>query len=165
MWVFLNNAFLSIVDPGAADRTPTDKLMVRARFKGDIERVFPGAGVVSLRGRDYPYRAMVSRRAVAQKISDEVEAIKYPNFKDSIAHDDSRRHHAYLDVWSAMARRGDTVQGAFADDLREVYGFGRGYSPTTEIYDRYAENARLRENAKAKAKAKPKRQKRLTKGR
>ena len=41
MWIALNDSFLSIV---ATPEDP-DTLVVRARFKGDIEAVFPGADV------------------------------------------------------------------------------------------------------------------------
>ena len=49
MWVFLNNAFLSIVE----HRENQNILLVRARIKGDIERVFPGVMVHKTPEADY----------------------------------------------------------------------------------------------------------------
>ena len=41
MWVQFNNAFLSIVE----NRDNKLELLVRARIKGDIEKIFPEADV------------------------------------------------------------------------------------------------------------------------
>ena len=40
MWIQFNNAFLSIVE----NRDNKLELLVRARIKGDIEKIFPDAG-------------------------------------------------------------------------------------------------------------------------
>ena len=99
MWVFLSGSFLSVVDKG--DKTGTT-VLVRARHKGDIERVFPQAEVIEGGGTDYQYRARIDREAVALRMADEVRGIKYPNFKSTVKEHD--RHDAYLGVWSAMYR-------------------------------------------------------------
>jgi hypothetical protein len=96
MWVFLNDAFLSIV----AHRTKPDTLLVRARLKGDIERTFGQAKVWTDAEADYLYRAEVDRNVVALRLSEAIKGIEYPNFKSSVK--DTDRHDAYLDVWSAM---------------------------------------------------------------
>jgi hypothetical protein len=104
MWIMLNNAFLSIVDPKApysGGKGPvSDKLLVRARIKGDIEAVFPGAKVAETPKRDYRYRAEISRADVANAMAAEVLKLGYGNFKGSVP--DKRRHDAYADVWSVM---------------------------------------------------------------
>lgn len=112
MWIMLNNAFLSIVSPSA--RSPT--LDVRARVKGDIERVFPGAKVICLPNRDYAFRAHLPRNEVAAAIEREVAGIRYPNFKGSTHEND--RHDAYVRCWGAMA------------DFQERRGHGRPYFTT-----------------------------------
>ena len=61
MWIFLNNAFLSIVDKGGDGTT----LLVRARRSGDIERAFPEAKVERTPGNDYRFRARLGREEVA----------------------------------------------------------------------------------------------------
>lgn len=98
MWIFCNDAFLSIVDKA---KTP-GRLVVRARKKGDIERVFPGAKVSTTPDADYLYRAEIERGAVADAIAERVRGINYSNFKGSVP--DRKRHDAYMGVWSVMNR-------------------------------------------------------------
>lgn len=95
MWIFLNNAFLSIV----ADRD-SDNLLVRARIAGDIERTFPGFKVTEGGGSDYRFRAWVDRETVADTLRTQVQSIDYSNFKSSVK--DTDRHDAYFDVWDTM---------------------------------------------------------------
>lgn len=98
MWLCLNNAFLSIVSKDCAD----SELLVRARRKGDIERVFPKAEVRQTIGNDYLFRACVSRADVKKAMAKQVDALSYDNFKDSV--EDNDLHHAYSGVWSTMSR-------------------------------------------------------------
>lgn len=97
MWVFLNDAFLSIV----AHNADPDKLLVRGRFKGDIEAVFPNAVTQETPDRDYRFRAVIDRDTVAATLAERTRSIEYTNFKSSVH--DHARHHIYLDVWSVMA--------------------------------------------------------------
>ncbi|MCP9850776.1 hypothetical protein [Cyanobium sp. Morenito 9A2] len=98
MWIFLNDAFLSVV----ADREDPkgERLLVRARRQGDIERVFPEASVFSVDGADYAFRAWVPRQRVAEAMAARVGEIDYPNFKNAIH--DTAYHDAALSAWSAM---------------------------------------------------------------
>jgi hypothetical protein len=96
MWICLNNAFFSIVQSEQPDR-----LSVRARRKGDLERHFPGHEVLALPGRDYAFRAFIPREVVAHTLSELVQGIAYGNFKGSVSNPDL--HDAYADVWSVMA--------------------------------------------------------------
>lgn len=98
MWIFLNDAFLSIVDKEGDGTT----LLVRAREEGDIERVFPDAKVIHTPHNDYPYRARIDREQVAERIADAVRHIRYGNFKATVREPD--RHDAYLGVWREMVR-------------------------------------------------------------
>ena len=106
MWIYLQNAFLSIIDPdGAYDgsKGPVgDKLLVRGRFKGDIERVFPRAKVTVTPERDYRYRALVSRETVAQAMHRAVMENGAKNFKGSVK--EKWRHDVYQNCWFAMER-------------------------------------------------------------
>jgi hypothetical protein len=104
MWIFINDAFFSIVK----SRT-RGHLLVRARAKGDIERVFGmgsaaqvGAPVEETPEADYRFRVSLPNRRVSSIIEGEVLRIDYTNFKDSIH--DNRYHDACLKVWSAMHR-------------------------------------------------------------
>ena len=94
MWVFAKNGFLSIV------QSPDNKLLVRARVRGDIQRYFPGAKVFRTPDHDYMYRATMNVETVAARIATAVRAIDYDTFKSSIA--DKRRKWAYADVWGRM---------------------------------------------------------------
>jgi hypothetical protein len=98
MWIFLNNAFLSVVDKGGDGTT----LLVRGRNQGDIESVFPGAQVSKTPNNDYLYRARIDREEVAQAIAEAVRHISYPNFKATVK--DRARHDAYMGVWNTMYR-------------------------------------------------------------
>lgn len=98
MWIFLNCAMLSIV----AHRNEPNKLLVRARDQGDIERVFPGAQTWEDEQADYRYRAVIPRDQVARAIGECAAGIAYPNFKASVR--DDERHDWYMDVWNAGHR-------------------------------------------------------------
>lgn len=99
MWVFLNDAFLSIVEPKeqAAGR---DVLQVRARKKGHIQAVFGDVEVIVAPRADYRYRAFIPRTIVAPIIAQRLMKIDYDNFKDSIQ--DNDYHDACEEVWGVM---------------------------------------------------------------
>jgi len=97
MWLCLNDAFLSLVSKDCAD----DELLVRARRKGDIEKVFPKAKVKRNTSADYLYRAVIPRKDVALALANAVGDINYGNFKNAV--DDDALHAAYSKVWMAMA--------------------------------------------------------------
>jgi len=97
MWLCLNDAFLSIVHKDCA----RDELLVRARRKGDIEKLFPGARVDRVTNADYLFRAVVSRKEVEKAVVEETRRIAYSNFKDSVQ--DRPLHDAYLRVWGTMS--------------------------------------------------------------
>lgn len=96
MWIFLKDAFLSVV----ANRDDPNCLLVRGRFPGDIERIFPEADVVETPHADYRFRASVPRAAVAEMLAREALTMTADNFKGSVQQD--WRHDLYLDVWSTM---------------------------------------------------------------
>ena len=97
MWIFANDAFLSIV----AHRHK-DMLLVRARKEEDLRNVFPHAQISATPRRDYQFRAVVKRRDVEKAMTRELRRIDYTNFKDSIA--DPERHDACSAIWSTMWR-------------------------------------------------------------
>ena len=98
MWIFLNDAFLSLV----ADRFDSGSLLVRARRAGDIDAVFPGADVTESDVADYRFRATIPRAEVVARLVERIGSIEYPNFKDSVR--DPLRHDAYTNVWRVMFR-------------------------------------------------------------
>ncbi len=96
MWVFLNDAFLSIVQHNG----DSDMLLVRSRTAPDIKRVFPDAAVIVTPEADYRFRATVPREDVAAALQAEVADIDYPNFKNSVL--EAPRNGAYGTVWINM---------------------------------------------------------------
>lgn len=98
MWIFLNNAALSIV----ADRENEDRLLVRGRIEGDVDRTFPEAKVEHTPQFDYAYRAYIARDVVADVIARNIDSIQYDNFKNSIDPQSHYRHAAYLNIWFVM---------------------------------------------------------------
>jgi len=98
MWIVLNKSFLSIVK----NRNNENELLVRARVRGDIERVFEDADVFEDDKADYKYRSYISREKVANVISNELSNINYDNFKNSVSKDDFGRAQAYMNVWSSL---------------------------------------------------------------
>ena len=77
MWIFMNDAFLSIV----AIHDDPNKLLVRARQEGDIKAVFSQAKVIQTDERDYKYRALIKRTEVTRVLGLRISEIDYPNFK------------------------------------------------------------------------------------
>lgn len=109
MWLMLNDSYLSFV-AYEADPPQPDKLLVRARIQGDIQRVFPKAKVYKTKGADYRFRAIVTRAEVAGALVERVLDINYRNFKNSVREHD--RHDAYMDCWTAMLHfQGDREHG------------------------------------------------------
>lgn len=96
MWVFLNDAFLSIV----AHAEQPEMLLVRARFPADLERFCPDAEVTETPDRDYRFRTVLPRRQVADLLAERCQEIDYGNFKASVH--ERGRHDLYAKVWSLM---------------------------------------------------------------
>lgn len=110
MWIYLNNAFLSVVQ----HKDDPSLLHVRARKSGDIDTVFPDAVVTITPHGDYRYRTSVSREKMAVALLHAAHTINYTNFKSSIPHKDRARHSAYMGCWSAMLQ----WQGQEAPDVQ-----------------------------------------------
>ena len=97
MWLYLPDCFLSIVQ----DKHAAHQKVVRARFKGDIEKMFPNAEVEEHTGTDYRFRAYVNHAEVVSAMVHFTDLnINYHNFKDE-NHDEFRHRHL-MEVWNAM---------------------------------------------------------------
>ena len=96
MWILMNDAMLSVV----RHTDQKDKMLVRARLAGDIERVFPSAQVAVGGGSDYRFRAVLPEKEVADAVSKRLLDINYGNFKASVR--EPKRHDAYFKVWDVM---------------------------------------------------------------
>jgi|GWRWMinimDraft_5_1066013.scaffolds.fasta_scaffold220185_1 hypothetical protein len=117
MWVFTNNAFISIVQ----DRDMADQLWARARIKGDLETFFNLSTdlleVIETADADYRWRCVVDRQLVKVALIKAVDEIDYKNFKNSIptTKKGNMRHDNYLRVWTVMKG----YQEAFARRFRK----------------------------------------------
>lgn len=102
MWIFTPTSFVSIV----AHRAKPGVLLVRARLKGDIQRLFPNAKVSRTPSADYLFRAELPRQAVADRLFDLAMDLDYDNVKGAIplGHEHNARHDAMSSTWSAMMR-------------------------------------------------------------
>jgi hypothetical protein len=98
MWIFTSNAFLSVV----ADQQRPGHLLVRARFKGDIQDVFPAAKVMTTPDRDYRFRTSLPRGEVADRLAGLAHKIDYPNFKNTVRK--PRLHEVCSRVWGILFR-------------------------------------------------------------
>ena len=98
MWIVLNDAFLSVV----SKRGSETHLLVRARVRGDIEKIFCDAEVFEDGSADYKYRSYIDRDTVSKVIGDSISKIEYDNFKNSVSKDDHKRLQAYTNVWGAL---------------------------------------------------------------
>jgi hypothetical protein len=95
MWLFAKDGFLSVVQHNES----ADVLVVRSRFKGDIERLIRAKTFATPSG-DYPVRAHVEREAFRDAIVSQIERIDYDKFKPSVT--DKRRHRAYFEIWDTL---------------------------------------------------------------
>jgi hypothetical protein len=109
MWIFTDRGFLSIV----ADEADPDMLIVRSRFKGDIQAIFRAAQVEQTPDADYLYRTRISRTVVSQTIARKLRRIDYTNFKNACP---AKREPLYLRIWMWMKQAQDgSAIGSFGN--------------------------------------------------
>lgn len=109
MWIFTSSGFVSIVQ----HRDDADTLIVRGRFKGDAARFLglPLDAEEALQQADYRFRCYAHRDEVASAMLRAAQAVRYPNFKDSIR--EAWRKSVAMRVWSVMfGAQQDRLHGA-----------------------------------------------------
>lgn len=107
MWIFTSNAFVSIVE----HRDDPAKLIVRGRFKGDVDH-FLGAPIeIETPEADYRFRATAQRADVEAAIQRAAKAINYDNFKGSMPRRPDWRHRVAMRVWQVMATAQQEMRG------------------------------------------------------
>ncbi len=102
MWIFCKSGFFSAVK----HFDKPDTVHVRARFKGDLERLCKAHGIKPqidiTPDNDYKYRMDFHKDAWSAICDQEANNIDYTNFKNAV-HDGTIRDQAYLRVWAAMS--------------------------------------------------------------
>ncbi len=107
MWLFTKVGFFSAVESA---EHPNDEAMlsVRARIEGDLDELrkayAPNLGpTVILPGRDYPYRAYITKEHWAEALARAALDLDYGNFKSKVAQAQGYdRSHLYGEVWGVM---------------------------------------------------------------
>lgn len=114
MWIFLKDGFFSVIEHPDSKK----HVVIRARVKGDIEKVFPeNGGVEMTEDSDYRFRAPMTKDRFASHIAQQATLINYKNFKNSI-NDKERREYWYEEVWNTMANMQDHL--ATLEDIEKV---------------------------------------------
>lgn len=103
MWVFLHDAFFSVVE----DRKDKDVFVVRSRLQEDLEKVFVNditgltvKNILETENSDYRFRVFLPKSIFKEIMLNEIDDIDYHNFKNEV-HDHERKLH-YTNVWSEM---------------------------------------------------------------
>ena len=101
MWLFCKSGFFSAVRHASKPET----VHVRARFKGDLERLCAAHGlapdVQETPWGDYRFRMDFPAIDWAWLVAEEAMDIDYTNFKAAV-HDGTARDGAYLGAWEAL---------------------------------------------------------------
>lgn len=105
MWIFCKYGFFSAVQH--IDKP--DTLLIRARFKGDLERLRKqfepcyreDCKIRETPDADYRYRMECPKYAFSDFLEKLADDIDYPNFKDAV-HDGTVRDTAYMNCWRAL---------------------------------------------------------------
>ena len=98
MWIFTKNSFISVVHHPSR---PND-VMVRARRKSDLARLFPKKQITKTPNTDYMWRTVVSKKELAKVLATYISTqLTYDNFKAAQSEDSPYWHKFLLDVWEA----------------------------------------------------------------
>ena len=125
MWIFTTKGFLSIV----RHMDKSNILIVRSRFRGHIEKIFPKAKVIEDGSRDYRFRVELDIKEVARVIAGMVLVINYDNFKGSLDADDQGYYESCIDTYYVLGKNsGDwglenfVYGGRRTDESKQVEG-------------------------------------------
>jgi len=100
MWLFTKNSFVSIVQ----HRERPDDVLIRARVKKHLERLFPHKAeeIYADSDADYKYRLLVSKKELAEVLSAYIlQSLDYDNFKAAQEPDDPAWSRFLHEVWGA----------------------------------------------------------------
>ena len=98
MWIFTNRGFLSAVQH--LDRP--GYLLVRARFRDDLEAILGDVEVFETPEADYRFRCEIPQTEFAEIMRQQMLRIDYPNFKNSIPSHKHFFHSVCSSVWATL---------------------------------------------------------------
>lgn len=107
MWIYMKDGFFSVIEHPDSKK----HVLVRARVKGDIEKVFGNCTTGSVQftpDSDYRFRAAVSKAKFGSVLLSQSQLINYKNFKNAI-NDKERREYWYEQVWDTMVMMQDNL--------------------------------------------------------
>lgn len=120
MWVFCKEGFFSAVEH-LGDKS---KILLRARLKGDLERLFAKNGidaeVEATPEADYAFRATISKSDWTKVMAATAADIDYCNFKDRV-HERSCgiRNDAYMNIWCDIREAQEKARRTNAYPLKD----------------------------------------------
>lgn len=94
MWIYLADSSVSI----SQHKDAPGSLMVRARDRESLGRLFPGAELVETPDADYRWRVTLSKEQVSAVIAERVTAIDYADDVKNLV--DHTRRDLYRDLWA-----------------------------------------------------------------
>jgi len=103
VWICLSDGFISVV----MDKNNTDRLLVRARRRIDLENVVGSdAEIMETPERDYRWRSYVDRAALKAIVNARIDRMDYTNFENSVG--DADLHGLYVEMWGLHNAYGQT---------------------------------------------------------
>lgn len=102
MWLHTDNAYVSIV----AHTDRSDDLLVRARTRADLTNFgVPDDAIWADAEADYPWRAVMPRTWVGERLTAHATSMQYPNVKDAVKDAvGAERAGTLMQVWAVLRR-------------------------------------------------------------
>ncbi len=102
MWLFTTIGFFSIVQ-----KNNEDFLTVRARVASDLDRLrehyLPELSPTEPETVDYPFKATISREAMARGMEKIIQDITYSDFQTEVVRSMGfEREHVYTEIWDVL---------------------------------------------------------------
>lgn len=94
MWIFTTRGFVSAVQHKDDPQT----MVVRARARQHLVALFPQEDIISLTLADYPHRVHIPKTAFVDWMTEQAQAIDYPDFKSELPN--GRYHDTCSQIWS-----------------------------------------------------------------
>jgi len=116
MWVFTDDGFYSVAKDSYCSK---DTVMVRARVKDDLERLFDviykkqskRPRIKTIDHSDYRFRAEIVQQYWAAYLYEKGNTIDYPTVKDNIIPErNHKRSKYYYQIWNSLCQLQDAFK-------------------------------------------------------